>query len=90
MVARGCCEAAYPGKRKARLDPERVAECSTIPGSWIAGDLYPVVFTAFKTPATVCNPFGMKLGQGLPNAKRQSHDCTQSFLGLLIESSTTF
>ncbi|EMB17217.1 hypothetical protein RE6C_02039 [Rhodopirellula europaea 6C] len=52
--------------------------------------MYAEVFTAFQPPATVCNPFGMKLEQGLPNAKRQSHDCTESFLGLLIESSTTF
>ncbi len=68
MVARGCCEAACPGKRKAHLDPEGGVDSSPLSGSWIAGDLYPVVFTAFKPPATVCHPFGMKLGQGLPNA----------------------
>gem|GEM_PF-4719342 len=66
MVAQGCCEATYPGKRKTHLDPGRVVESSTLSGSRIAGCLCPVVFTAFKPPATVCHPFGMKLAQGLP------------------------
>ncbi|KLU04043.1 hypothetical protein RISK_004012 [Rhodopirellula islandica] len=31
--------------------------------------MHPVVFTAFKPPATICDPFGIKLARAYPPSK---------------------
>ncbi|GAB5513690.1 MAG: hypothetical protein Rhob2KO_14150 [Rhodopirellula baltica] len=63
MWAEGAAWQRTPGNEKLDLTLKGAKSLRPLQGRNLPKGTNPVVFTAFKPPATVCNPFGIKLAK---------------------------